>query len=454
MALTEELVEGDLYRVVLVLPRSKMVLAERHNEILRLPRIRIPQWTRIAEQLTNEFLKAWNVRSVLIDVLPGALEIPRCAVIEIRSPDWEFAADGFYEASIDDLDEQEMTTAECVTVQSILAGDAQDRGPFSRLGWIDEAKEWVRENVSDHAFQFSDDTRQLNAGGSFSLIRFGTLKDPAYWLKATGEPNRHELSVTAHLAKISPELIPPLVATREDWNAWAMEEVGSSLAHSVSLITIKLAGSGLAELQKQTVGQADELFRSGCLDQRLDLLSNDLSEVFQYLKKMRPQKESEDLPELDLVSYSRLEDILREAIDRMKALNIPDTVTNNDLKLANILSDGHRCVFTDWCHAYVGNPFLAFQHVHTYLLRRLPDLAIPFQHSYSATWRTQLSVAQVDDAFSLSPLLAPYAYLHGQGIERIARRVEEPNFQRFCRRLMLHMWRVANDTQFLGVLCK
>jgi len=124
------------------------------------------------------------------------------------------------------------------------------------------------------------------------------------------------------------------------------------------------------------------------------------------------------------------------------------------LKLANILSDGHRCVFTDWCHAYVGNPFLAFQHVHTYLLRKLPDLAVDFQRSYSEAWGTELSNAQLENAFSLSPLLAPYAYLYGQGIGSFARRVKEPNFQRFSRGLVLHIWRVANDTQFLGVLCK
>jgi len=43
---TEQVAKNDPYRVVLVLPWSKMVLAERHGNALRLRRIYVPQWTR------------------------------------------------------------------------------------------------------------------------------------------------------------------------------------------------------------------------------------------------------------------------------------------------------------------------------------------------------------------------------------------------------------------------
>jgi hypothetical protein len=53
MVFSEQLVEQDQYRIVLVLPQPKMVLAERHGEALRLPRVEILRWARPAEQLTK-----------------------------------------------------------------------------------------------------------------------------------------------------------------------------------------------------------------------------------------------------------------------------------------------------------------------------------------------------------------------------------------------------------------
>ncbi len=110
----------------------------------------------------------------------------------------------------------------------LLPGNTQGRGPFSKVGWIEVAQDWIRDSVLDRVVEFSEDVRRLNASGSFALVRFGTLRGPAYWLKATGVPNVHEFQVTQTLSRYWPEFLPPFVAARTDWNAWVTEEVGTA----------------------------------------------------------------------------------------------------------------------------------------------------------------------------------------------------------------------------------
>ena len=52
------------------------------------------------------------------------------------------------------------------------------------------------------------DIKQLNAGGSFALIRFRMWNGQDYWLKATGKPNAHEFSITLLLSKLCGDYLP------------------------------------------------------------------------------------------------------------------------------------------------------------------------------------------------------------------------------------------------------
>jgi hypothetical protein len=456
MGFTEQLAKRDQYRVVLVLPWLKMVLAERHGEALWLPRIDVPPWTRAAEQLTSVLLTNWNVRSIVIDFLPRTLEISRCAVIEIRTRNWEFVDNGFRAVSVDDLDETEMTTDERVRVHSLLAGEPQDRGPFSRLGWIDEATDWIRESVSDRGVQFSDEIRQLNAGGTFALIRFGTLPGPAYWLKATGAPNLHEFDITATLAALCPKYLPPLVAMRRDWNAWVMEDAGKPLDRQMSMPRLEGAIVSMADLQKRTVGYAERLLASGATDQRMEVLGSHADEIISYLEEAMDQQASAKAPRLGVLRLREIGTILTDACGAMEKLRIPETVIHNDINRGNILFSESACVFTDWCEAYIGNPFVTFQH----LLLLLPSGGdhteanrATLKQGYKQCWLDSVPSQQIDEAFVLMPLLAVASYLYGRGDWLRSARRYDPHVQSYARSLARHMDREAQVPSLMEALC-
>lgn len=240
MAFVEQLAEQDQYRIALVLPGSKRVLVEPRDGSPQLPRIVIPRWTRVSEQLTMAIRDKWCLgSSILIDVFPGSQETPACAVIEVFTDESQPLVDGLIALQLDVLGDSEVTAAERTTMQKILTGETAGCGPFSRLGWIEEAQEWIRASAPHRAIEFSGVVQGSSAGGTSALVRFGTRRPPAYWLKANGAPGAHEYRVSTALARLFPDCLPPLVAAREDWNAWVMEDAGRPLEETLTLPAIE-----------------------------------------------------------------------------------------------------------------------------------------------------------------------------------------------------------------------
>ena len=128
MSINEDLVEQKEFRIVFVVPWSKMVLAELRDRIHQLPRIRVPRWTRAAESIAEALEVKWAVRAIAIDFLTGPDALPDCAVMEVRSRDWNFALAGFTPVRVGSLNERALTAMERLAVSSILVLSALRKG--------------------------------------------------------------------------------------------------------------------------------------------------------------------------------------------------------------------------------------------------------------------------------------------------------------------------------------
>ena len=440
MTTSTQSLEQIAYRVAIVLPHSKEIMAESDGDSLRLPTVTIQRWDRIAEQITANVKARWSLQTVVVDSAPSTDGSPCVAILEFLS----CGVNGGHTMRPCHLDEISIDTKHRELLQEFLGEKGGIRSPLLQLGWIDQAKRWLQANIRDREIQFDGDIRQLNSGAGFALIRLGALVGPAYWIKAAGAPNRHEVAITETLSECSPSFLPPLVAVHRTWNAWAMEEVGTALTDVTDVRTISLVSLNLARLQQQTTSHGKSLLDCGCGDQRTKTLRGYLPAFIDGVDKLAVSTTLEN-PVNDIAAIlAQLETTLRAALDEIRDLRIPNTINNNDMKLANILFDGRRCVFTDWCHAHWGNPFLTFQHLQTYLARRLPDLATPFQNAYSEAWTTFLSEVQIQRMLTLAPVVAPYAYICGRGTESLASRVSDPGFRKLYLRIVERIM-VAGD---------
>lgn len=422
--------DGSLltYRIAIVIPHRKKILAEVSPDHPVLPTISISRWDRVAEQITHNTKKRWNLQTIVVDSFPASHDVTGLAILEDLSS---------YEAShtktlcLCDVDQIRTDDRTLNLLREMITGPTQNRGPLQKLQWIEEVKRWLQENMQDRNILFTHDVRQLNAGGGFVLIRLGVSNGPAYWVKAVGPPNIREAAITEALWKCSPSSLPPLVAVHNAWNAWAVEEVGSALTDCVDVPTISLVAARLALLQQQTIGHDEEFLRCGCGNQQIGTLRS-------YLPKFLGGLSGLGRIDLDLnqsgydttALISRIDHILNLALDGLERLGIPDTINNNDMKLANILFDGTQCFLIDWCHAHWGNPFLTFQHLHIYLLKRLPALAFPFQERYASFWENYLARVHIQQALTFSSIIAPYAYLCTSGTTSLFLRATDPYIRR------------------------
>ncbi|HEY2470920.1 MAG TPA: hypothetical protein VGI45_24210 [Terracidiphilus sp.] len=440
--------EQDTYRVVLVRSGSCMLWTSREKGAFPLPRVAIPRWRRPAEQLQQAIEAGWHLRAIVLDVLSKGSDSTPCAVVEILSPEPQ---GNLIPVSIDDVLEEEMTSEEREVIKVIISGDVRSRGPFSRLGWVDEALEWMQEVVG-RSIRFTGEVRQYNASGSFALARFATQTGPRFWLKATGEPNVHEFSISKMLAQTSPEFLPRRIAERRDWNAWLMEDAGDPLDFW-TMPALERAVSSMALLQRGTIGRTSAFLAAGAFDQRVSVLVSHLAELVEYLDEAMAKQVSAKVPRIGKRRLLQIASIVEDACCRMEALDIPDTLVHNDMNLGNVLFRGTSCVFTDWCETGVGNPFLGFERLCLLRLGSGEDCGSQLRESYRQGWLHCLSSTQIEAAFLLAPIVAILAFLYGRGAWLHTPRQNPAYAESYVRALARHLDRAAQDSRLLEVLC-
>jgi len=400
------------------------------------------------EQLQEAIETTWNIRVIILDVLPAKHGSLSCAVAEIVSPNSHFHLTA---TVMDQIPDEELSIDERQAIEAILANDGCPPGPFSHLGWIKPAIEWLRSEVG-HDVAFTEDIRQYNASGRFALVRFRSQGGPVFWLKATGEPNVHEFHVTRQLAALCTEFVPAQIAAREDWNAWLMADAGEPF-DSLDLPALEQAVFSMAGLQKRTLEWTSQFLAAGAFDQRIGTLQTHLPELMDYLREAMARQTSTKVPQLDKQRIGELQTALRNACFRMESLEIPDTLVHNDVNPGNILFKGTRCAFTDWCESGVGNPFLGFEYLCLLQPSGREDWRPRLAEVYRQCWLDCLGVSRVDDAFALAPLLAMLSNLYGRGTWLHTPRRNAPHIESYARSLARHMDRLVQDPRLQEALC-
>ena len=441
------------YKVILAASESKMVYAIPDGNVFRLPRVRIPKWTRPAEEITRELRENWNLNTIVLTLLSNGESQPVCVVAEVMDARNLEDAPSLRLSSLQDIARTELDVGELDHVSGVLSGKANP-GPFSRPGWLRDVQRWMHKSLPDRRIDFTDEFRQYNAGNAFSLMRFATRYGPAYWLKATGGPNTHEFAVTVTLSELFPQYLPPLVAVREDWNAWITEDAGIPLGSSQTLPVLTQAVEALAELQMQSLAHMSRLEGAGCFDMRLVNVHAHLAELIEYLEEAMGHQTSTRVLPLRPPRLQEIRNIVEEACLEMQDLNIPSSLVNGDINLDNILYDGSRATFTDWSEAGFGNPFLTLQQLIQHVIRDGEHLEweTSLRRAYKQKWRTVVAESQIDRAFVLMPVLTMTSYLYGRGDWLSSPRRNDPSFQSFARTMARHMDRAAADPALIAEL--
>lgn len=399
---------SDEYRLVLIAEQPRRILAERLHGALALPRIRVPRWTRPAQQITGAIRHRWQIDGIVLDMLGDGPGAGNLVLIEVR--DQRSCGNCALESTnLSGLSDGALTPEERYAIEQLIERGSTDRGPFSRLGWIDEALRWIQQwtkscgTVSGWTFD------QFNASATGSLIRFRHKDGQTYWFKSGGMLNPNELGITTTIAKLFPKFVPELISIHTEWNAWLMKDEGAPLPMALdrpeSLDDIVLR---LSELQRESSEHIPRLIQEGCHDHRIPRLVERMPRLIPYLGEAMLAQVGSSSPRIRAERLRHIQDLFEQGASRLSSLGIPDTLMHCDFSLDNILVSNRGGLFIDWAQASVGLPFVTFEQLRVQLMQddRTTAFASRITALYWKAWSEWIPAEDIEQAFALAPLFA------------------------------------------------
>jgi hypothetical protein len=455
MAIHAPALECTEYRVVLIHPASRMLLAVDGAGKRLLPRINVPANTRVVPRLHNVMVTGWGIHGLVLDFLSLEEGSSPCAVVELIS---DYAPGAFRTASVEQISESDLSERERTLLCALLREETES--PFSRLGWLAEATRWVEQATGATTTSMLD-IEQFNAGGAFALIRFPMRSGRSYWLKATGEPNAHELPVTLVLSKLCPVHLPEILDVRPEWNAWIMPDKRTSdpmlpADPTQRLALLECAVTAMAELQVRTIGCDTELLAAGGFDQRVGVLRADSELLFESIREAMSLQTSTKAPRIEGERLRRLHRTFDATCDFVEELAIPVTVLHGDMNAGNVLYDDGHCQFIDWSEAYIGYPLVTLQHL--LLLNQPADVQLKTRWDRTLIDRYRVVMSEIcgqdamDQGIACMPIIAAASAMYGRGEWLRSSIANNPHRQVCVRTLARHMDQAARDTALLDVV--
>jgi hypothetical protein len=415
--------DSDTFGLIITRRKGSEILTSSDGAGAQITYIEIPPKHRVAEQLTSAVLSKMGLRAYCLLVYScstSALdqEAAKYALLECPAHD-AGAPSGYGWHPFDrnvplDASSPEDNFAIAEALRRVhVSIDGETPGPFGRPGWLSELLDWAEAQIHPLGLRTTGGFRQLNASSAFSLIRIET-SGPAMWFKATGEPNRHELSVTRSLARLFPEFVPAIRAVHSAWNGWLSEEaVGTSLGDLSEFSAWECAARDLAELQIRSIGKHLELVENKCKDLRLPKLIEQIDPFLERMAHLMTAQEKSIPPPLSSPELIFLGNQLKWACSLLQDFRIPETLGHLDLNPGNIFPSQGRTVFLDWAEGCVANPLITFEYLREHLTRKDPDGQQPMENlaeAYRRPWRSLFSPGDLEHAMMISPLVAVFAF--------------------------------------------
>jgi hypothetical protein len=454
--------QKDTYLLIVFDSAGTAVLVESEGNDYRLPKIAIPKFTRPAQEVTELLRNSWELTSVFLfsGVLEESLDAGYFVVLEskdglrLRRQGMEWFTIHHALSNVLFLN-HERRALKSSHARLTSGGHTNGSAPFARLGWMRELQDWVGSIVRPLGMELRG-FKQLNACETFSLIRFATTEQPV-WFKAVGEPNLHEYGISLALARLLPRFVPTILGTKPAWHGWLMcDGGGATLDECPDPSGWQTAVTTLADLQIASIDMTDDLLEAGCRDLRLATLLDLVDPFLDTMAELMKQQTKVPPPALSRQELSRLSATIKDALQCLEALPIPNTLGHSDFNPGNIIVGPERCTFIDWAEAHISHPFLTFEYFLSHLRKDYPAIA-PFEDelrsSYARRWQASSSAGHVAEAFLFSPLAAVFAYGAAGNIWRNPERLKIPQVPGYLRSLTRRMKQEAEMLQRRRVEC-
>jgi hypothetical protein len=440
----------DVWRILLFANNGSELLVLKRPHGLCLPELRIPQGQRVAPHLHAEAKRVWNLETVCLKPLElpyreHERDVAKYHVMELRKSQElaRIAPDSVYFSAVRRESFADSRDYRAVH-QAMKVKDNFPERPFSDFGAFEKIHSWVAEQLRSLGMFIDGSFRQLQADGSFALIRFATDRD-AVWFKAVGQPNLREFAITRLLAARVPAFLPELLAERKEWNAWLVAEAqGQGLYESFDPAVWARAAEALAGLQTASVEHAQDFLDAGAHDVRTESLARALKPFFSGMEDVAEAQVKSTARKLSVAEIGFVREQLAEALEEIQEAAIPDSLNHLDLNPCNVVVGPAKCTFLDWAEAAVGCPLFSIEYLRQQFLQAFPaddaaqDELLRF---YLQRWASILGHHVPQEILYLIPLTATYAFAVSALAWRSPESRRRPELAAYLRSLLRRMHR-------------
>ena len=285
-------------------------------------------------------------------------------------------------------------------VERVFAFD-RDRPPWARAAWYDEVDAWIDARLEELGRSRSGPSRQVHAWAISSVLRVPTDAGDVYF-KAVPPLFGHEPALTAELGRRHPGRVTSTLAVDVERRWLLMDDLGGTeLAEVADPAAWEDALRSYAELQLAWVEDADRLLQLGCRDRGLDALAAEIEPTLAdpLLTELPRGLSAEEQMRLPALSAR-----LAEAVERLRAFEIPPTLEHGDLHSGNVRARPDGPVFHDWTDGCLSVPFFSlvpFLEGDRFGGDRLRD-------AYLEPWSALLSGGRIGEAYELAQELGRF----------------------------------------------
>jgi hypothetical protein len=236
------------------------------------------------------------------------------------------------------------------------------RSPWARPGWFAQARDWIEQTVADRGLRPSGAVEQIKVWTISSILRGPTTAGDLYF-KVSGTCFPREAAITGALSALAPAHTPEVVAA-DPARSWLLMRslTGTRLDRVGEVARWEEALRTYARIQIEAIPHTGALVDAGCRDRRLDRMHADIDAA------LTVGETAEALTDAEMARLRARAPALHDALDRLRASPIPDTLEHGDFHAANIMDDGIHLRIFDWSDACIAHPFfslLPFFEFHT-----------------------------------------------------------------------------------------
>ena len=284
-----------------------------------------------------------------------------------------------------------------------VAGWSDLRPQWSRPGWLAEAAQWMRRQMTAAGYEDPEIPRIHQLWG-VSVVLSAASRTGRAFLKCSSDRFRHEGRVTQALADRSPGYLPDVLAIEPDRGWMLMRDLDAPLLGDQPESAWALGLDALAGLQQRWVGRSDELLAAGAEPRTLSQLAEWVQGTALdagLMGRLAPGVHE---------TWLTAAPAMAEACLTLDRIGPGPSLVHGDFHPWNVAAGTAGTRIFDWTDAAVGHPFLDLV---TYIMRTGdPARRHQLLQRYLGLWSRHLSSRDLQAAGQLALVVGALYQAH------------------------------------------